>query len=65
MDPEANKTEQIALACMIQTVWDNSGDRELTEQELIDIAHNAQRLAELVHAYHEWMERSRPVSSGF
>lgn len=62
MDPNANLAEQRTLARSIQTQFENAEDT----RAFSDLAHDANRLADLVIALDEWMVRggSRPAAWG-
>jgi hypothetical protein len=56
MDPKANLKEQLAIAHEITDVWDNCNeDAILPQEQLVDIAEQGYRLAELVIVLDSWI----------
>lgn len=56
MDPTANLKEQLALSAKIQRAYDSSDVTNYTSK-LETMADDANRLAELVIALNEWIQR--------
>lgn len=55
MDPAANRREQLELAQDIIRTWnDCNADGSLTDSQAIHVSEQAQRLADLVEALHDW-----------
>lgn len=57
MDPQANLKEQAEIAQMLIELQDEAGDAGYSMDELSQIAEHAERLAELVQAYCEWISK--------
>jgi len=57
MDPNANLDEQLAIVKAVNAIFDRArtSDGMFTEQQRIDLARHAVRLAELVEALDHWI----------
>ena len=62
MDPEANRSEQIAIAKGIVAMWDaDDGETAMRPNQVEALKHDAYRLAELVLALNEWRMKGGAV----